>query len=81
MALLWLGFKWPLQRKVDNLPSWAESEDGEEVAGNAGSSVEAFIRNKGFPIALSSSFGQTRNVPRSNLLVHLMAPKNSWLWC
>lgn len=40
------------------------------MAGNVGVSVEVFIRNRGFPMALSISFGQILNAPRSNLLVH-----------
>lgn len=57
------------------MPSWAEGERGQKVAGKAGSSVEAFIRNRGFPSVLSKSFGHTVNVPRSNLLVYLTAPR------
>lgn len=75
MALLWLGFKWPPRQKADTLPSWAKGEDGQEVVGKAGSSIEAFIRSRGFPSVLSKSFGHTVNVPRSNLLVYLTAPR------
>lgn len=59
MALLWLVFKWLSQPKVDNSPSWAEDKGGQEVVGKAGSSVEAFIRNRVFPFALSHAFGHT----------------------
>lgn len=59
MALLWLGFKWPPQHKTDHVPSRAEDKGGQEVNGNAVSSVEAFIRNRGFPITISNSFGRT----------------------
>lgn len=47
----------------------------QEVLGNAGFSVDSFIRSRGFPNVLSNSFGHTLNVPRSNLLVHLTAPR------
>lgn len=59
MAPLCLGFQWPPQHKVDNVHSWAEGEGGQEVIGNTASSVEAFIRNRGFPITISNSFGPT----------------------
>lgn len=58
MALLWLVFKWPPQHRLSTcLPGqramvgrrWVETD----------SSVEALIRNRGFPVALSNAFGQT----------------------
>lgn len=58
-ALLQLVFKWLPQHKVDNLSSWAEGKGRQEVFGNDGSSVETFIRNRGFPIALSTVSGLT----------------------
>lgn len=63
----WPFFKWPPQQGVDSVSSWAEDKGGQEAGGNTGSSVEALIRNRGFPPLLFQTLLAKREMPQGQI--------------